>query len=246
MRQVFVAAMAASTMALGFGVGAARADDPGALAAGGYVQEFNYYGYNDIHPLSGPGSASIGGASLTVSTAPGGAVTAVTPGGTANGFFVVGSESYYAEVLGPSLAVPLRLYFNLSASSDAGVGTSYAVASVVFANTFFQVESRNGQDPWTTSGYLQATETTNTPFKISIGAESEYGGYAYADPLLEIDPTWAAANSDLASQVSLEFSDGVDNGFGVPSVPEPASWALMIVGFGLIGGSLRRRRLAPA
>jgi hypothetical protein len=241
-----LAATAACAMALTIGAGAARADDPGALVAGGYVQEYNYYGYNDIHPLSGPGSASIGGASLTVSTAPGGAVTAITPGGKANGFFVTGTESYYAEVLGPSLAVPLRLYFNLSATSDGGVGSTYAGASVVFANTFFQVESRNGQPPWTTSGYLQAVETTNTPFKISIGASSQNGGIAYADPLLEVDPTWAAANPASANQVSLEFSNGIDNGFGVPSVPEPTSWALMIVGLGLAGAGLRRRRLVAA
>ncbi len=29
-------------------------------------------------------------------------------------------------------------------------------------------------------------------------------------------------------------------------IPEPASWALMIGGFGLVGGALRRRRLVPA
>jgi hypothetical protein len=28
----------------------------------------------------------------------------------------------------------------------------------------------------------------------------------------------------------------------VPSVPEPATWAMMIIGFGLLGGLLRRRR----
>jgi hypothetical protein len=33
---------------------------------------------------------------------------------------------------------------------------------------------------------------------------------------------------------------------GPPPVPEPASWALMIGGFGLAGAALRRRRAAPA
>ena len=30
------------------------------------------------------------------------------------------------------------------------------------------------------------------------------------------------------------------------AVPEPASWAMMIGGFGLVGGMLRRRRVSPA
>lgn len=33
---------------------------------------------------------------------------------------------------------------------------------------------------------------------------------------------------------------------GSPTVPEPASWALMIAGFGLVGGALRARRTVTA
>jgi hypothetical protein len=44
----------------------------------------------------------------------------------------------------------------------------------------------------------------------------------------------------------LFFNQGVDN-VSVASVPEPASWALMIVGFGMVGAAVRsRRRLAIA
>ena len=42
---------------------------------------------------------------------------------------------------------------------------------------------------------------------------------------------------------NLVFRSHVDLGFRtyVNSVPEPATWAMMIVGFGLVGGSMRRR-----
>lgn len=50
----------------------------------------------------------------------------------------------------------------------------------------------------------------------------------------------------------IREEEGIDAGFGNPSlivnlvglgsVPEPSSWALLIAGFGLIGGALRRRR----
>lgn len=45
-----------------------------------------------------------------------------------------------------------------------------------------------------------------------------------------------AGPSGLTFDASLELSP-------LPSVPEPASWALMILGFGLVGATLRRSRV---
>jgi len=48
---------------------------------------------------------------------------------------------------------------------------------------------------------------------------------------------------------SSEFYQGRFSGYGdlvpPPAVPEPATWAMMIVGFGLIGGVMRRRTRQP-
>jgi hypothetical protein len=51
----------------------------------------------------------------------------------------------------------------------------------------------------------------------------------------------AAVNTIILSSTGNSFE--VDN-FAVAAVPEPATWALMIGGFGLMGAVLRRRRQA--
>lgn len=50
-------------------------------------------------------------------------------------------------------------------------------------------------------------------------------------------------SDDLAGLAYDDFSFTVDGG-GTGGVPEPASWAMLIAGFGLMGGALRRRRTA--
>jgi hypothetical protein len=48
----------------------------------------------------------------------------------------------------------------------------------------------------------------------------------------------------LSFPVDHTFTIELNGGSG--AIPEPASWALMIAGFGLVGGALRRRRLHAA
>ena len=54
--------------------------------------------------------------------------------------------------------------------------------------------------------------------------------------------------SQVVTQVVFSSSGNsfeLDNIAVASAVPEPATWAMMIVGFGVAGGALRRRRLAP-
>jgi hypothetical protein len=46
----------------------------------------------------------------------------------------------------------------------------------------------------------------------------------------------------------VPYSDGqrIDISFAAAAVPEPAAWAMLIAGFGLVGATLRRRRAAIA
>ena len=63
---------------------------------------------------------------------------------------------------------------------------------------------------------------------------------AFADPYFNIDPDFLAANRGF----SLAFSPGVGNTLAPPggAVPEPATWAMMIAGFGAAGSAIRSRR----
>ena len=63
---------------------------------------------------------------------------------------------------------------------------------------------------------------------------------ARADPYIAIDPTWLAANPGY----SLSFSPGIVNAGPGSAAPEPAAWALMLTGFGLVGGAMRRRQVS--
>ena len=69
--------------------------------------------------------------------------------------------------------------------------------------------------------------------------------YAYSDA-----PVWSVINDvDSSGSIPNEGTPDADLNLwafktGTPSVPEPASWAMMVGGFGVVGGALRARRKA--
>jgi hypothetical protein len=48
----------------------------------------------------------------------------------------------------------------------------------------------------------------------------------------------------LANVDSTAFIDDVSLSVTPSTVPEPASWAMLLTGFGLVGTAIRRRRVA--
>ena len=73
-------------------------------------------------------------------------------------------------------------------------------------------------------------------FDISGG--SNQGFFTINDTFYKVSQTSGAGT--LVGKIGVDGVTGITAG----AVPEPASWALMIGGFGLVGGTMRRRRTA--
>ena len=137
----------------------------------------------------------------------------------------------------PSVASPLTITLLAGQAAQFSLTDAYIVG-----DTYTIV--LNGVDVFTT-----IPGTTATPFDNSLGPfAATYG------------PAWL--NQDY-SKIALQFGEGSYSfvvtgdcvggcpaGFGyridLLGVPEPASWALMLAGFGLVGATLRGRRPALA
>ena len=79
--------------------------------------------------------------------------------------------------------------------------------------------------------------------------------FTYGSPTSAADFTFTTSLAGLTGQYylySVTAANGVNPGLSelsfegdlVAAVPEPATWALMILGFGIVGSALRRRRRA--
>lgn len=84
-------------------------------------------------------------------------------------------------------------------------------------------------------GTLAAHVPLTAPIAQSFGAAG--GGYRY----LQFVPTSVAAN-DPATPIAYGLNElrVFGDQEGVSAVPEPASWAMLIAGFGMVGATLRR------
>jgi len=110
------------------------------------------------------------------------------------------------------------------------------------------------------SGYLNIA----TSAVYNLGLYSDDGSYMWVDDVLVVNnggdhaPSAASSNVFLTAGAHTLFIYQEENGgitaltaylngnplsgSDISSAPEPASWAMMVGGFGLIGGLMRRRR----
>ena len=210
-----------------------------------------YYHFDNQNQMDGAvGSYASGGSHVTFGLTPS---PSITLGASNDG--VSAGLKYYFRINGPdNVIVPIRILGKLRANSAAPTdGQANAAAQIdvnglFFSPTAFIEHDAGFYNAGLTSAdpLLMTTEYTNSPVLVWLRASINAGkgsGTAFADPIISIDPSFAAQYPNYLSDFTLEFSVGAGNSAAaVGGVPEPASWALMLAGFGLTGVAVRRRK----
>lgn len=114
-------------------------------------------------------------------------------------------------------------------SGNAAVTTVFGAPSVAFTDppTTFGPNSFPGFSSVPTDGRPGATAT---PSDLGL-RYGEAGAYYYG---------YARFTGSTLTRVA--FEDRVNTAIRAGAVPEPATWAMMVMGFGMLGGAMRYRR----
>ena len=95
---------------------------------------------------------------------------------------------------------------------------------------------------WTSAAFngfrLFDIDGTIPDFVATIGAGSAIGASALTGDANNAYLNWQGANFTPQSTVTINFAAAAG------AVPEPATWAMMIGGIGMVGGAMRRRKVS--
>jgi hypothetical protein len=162
------------------------------------------------------------------------------------------SLQYYVEIFGPSgiapAPVPVTVNTVLSVGGATLAGATWTSTAMVSLNgrSISDTASSINNSPSIAPSTLSFEKTlglmTDTPYSINLSADVQAQSFVVGDAantvFASVDPTLSVPNG-----YSIFFSDGIGN-----SVPEPSTWAMMLLGFASLGfmriGGRARRSFA--
>ena len=204
------------------------------------------------------GTTEYGAAKATVATAPGAPTSNFgTPGNTAtagyNIYLTDTNDKLYGAMQqtgGTSDGTFVNLYFDINPTtgtggSELGIEVTNKRGFVAGTSTYFDLSSAINFST-TTVGGLTTTEFSidNSVFRDFIfGAQQQGyfgpGGYTTQDVRLNLSQSLSYSVAGGASYGDARL--GTFSVAATAAVPEPATWGMMLIGFGGLGYAMRRR-----
>jgi hypothetical protein len=136
--------------------------------------------------------------------------------------------------------------FTYTGTPDLTVGTqTFHTGANLLSGTFTNgfISGASGSGVGAVNNAISAGGVLNFSSDFLTFATTGDKGYAFSLTSI-MGPLNAAPGNALDSFAAVStgsFQSDIGGGGGAGGVPEPATWALMIVGFGAVGAALRRR-----
>ena len=139
-------------------------------------------------------------------------------------------------------AVPAQAAEFLTFDGSSGTFGNTKVTTSSFTDTFTFTVPSNGLAGSTISS-VKVSKPTNIDFtSVTLnGAEFDIGSTGMFEFRSITTPVLAGLQTIVVKGVSGKNASYAGT-LAFAAVPEPATWALMIAGFGVVGGALRQRR----
>ena len=135
---------------------------------------------------------------------------------------------------------PQQYASGANGNGQGGIQQTFDTVAGVLYNVSFWLAGNPDGAPVTKSVLVGASGADSATYSFTFTgfdkANMGWKNYTYSFVAASSSTTLSFASKDATS-----FGAALDN-VSVAAVPEPATWAMMILGFGLVGGSMRRRR----
>ncbi|MFS0738151.1 choice-of-anchor C family protein [Sphingomonas sp. 1P06PA] len=130
--------------------------------------------------------------------------------------------------------------FDLSGNGIGSISQTFDTIAGLTYNVTFDLAGNPAGDPATKTLLTMATGGSTQTDTFTVTGANTLANMGWQTFSYSFVAQSASSTLTFSSDTATAFGPALDN-VTVTAVPEPAAWALMIGGFGLVGGAMRRR-----